>query len=274
MTNSTSVGRGRARARRALLTLTTALCTGLAAPTLAQTAPPPYNNVDEYGIDLTTGQYTFSMLEGSIGSGPGALALTRIWVGDLSVDNWSGGAYSTTENGVEVMKVEFGGVSDTFIVSGGTYSANYTAKKQDGATLVRTADGYLYRGRDGGEVEFASRMETSAGLSPVRGPSCRPQTAPGCSIPIRRRDPDGMTYTLDWDIDEACLITIGGECDTAVAHYRLLGVTSSAGYGMRVRYVSNNQGIGKNGPPSTWRQRSGVDFYNPSAAAGAQVSVN
>lgn len=240
-----------------------------AAPAVAQTAPPPYNNVDEFGVDLTTGQYTFSIVEGAIGTGPGSLMLSRSWVGGTSVDNWSGGAYRTTENGVTVIKVEFGSASDTFVASGG----GYVAKKQDGATLIETATGYLYRGRDGTEVQFASTMATSAGQSPVRGPSCRPETAPGCSIPVRRRDPNGMTYTLEWDIDEACLVLVGSTCENAIAHYRFRGVRSSAGYSMLVRYISNVQGTGKNGPPTAWRQRAGVSFYNNAVSASPQIDV-
>lgn len=242
----------------------------LPAPLLAQSAPPPYSNIDEYGVDLTTSAYTFSMVEGAIGGGDGAIALNRTWIGSTAVDNWSGGVYQTTEGGVPVMKVEFGGISDTFTISG----SNFVAKKQDGATLTAITNGYLYLGRDGTEVEFRSHMPTDAGFSSVWGPSCRPQNAPGCSIPVRRREPSGLTFSISWDIDQACLITIDFTCDTAIAHYRFGGVSSTAGYRMQMRYVSNIQGTGKNGPPTAWRQRTGVDFINSAVSSAPQFSVS
>ena len=54
--------------------------TAMVGPAWAQTAPPPkFSNVDENGVDLTTGLVAFSLTEGNIGSGPGAISFQRIW---------------------------------------------------------------------------------------------------------------------------------------------------------------------------------------------------
>ena len=46
--------RARLRMRRALLVMSTILCSGLAAPAWAQTASATVDNTDDNGIDLTT----------------------------------------------------------------------------------------------------------------------------------------------------------------------------------------------------------------------------
>jgi hypothetical protein len=46
----------------------------------SQAAPPPrYNNIDDLGIDLTTGQPNISFTEGSIGPANGGIAFTKTW---------------------------------------------------------------------------------------------------------------------------------------------------------------------------------------------------
>src|SRR3954465_590765 len=105
--------------------------TALTSPAAAQSgaAPPPrYAGADGNGVDPVTGWVGWSMTEGSIGSGEGALALQRIWAeSDGWTDNWTGKAYQrTTGSGTEIV-VEFGAYSDRFSVSGGTY----TSKKGD-----------------------------------------------------------------------------------------------------------------------------------------------
>jgi len=95
--------------------------TALTAPAMAQTAPPPrFNQVDRNGVDLVSGDYFFSMVEGSIGSGEGALTLVRNWAGPAGwTDNWSGAAYLRTIGGAQQVVVEFGSYSDRVTIPAG-----------------------------------------------------------------------------------------------------------------------------------------------------------
>jgi hypothetical protein len=50
--------------------------TALTAPAAAQSGPlPRFNQVDANGVDLFTGDFFFSLVEGTIGSGEGALSM-------------------------------------------------------------------------------------------------------------------------------------------------------------------------------------------------------
>ncbi len=93
--------------------------TALAPAAQAQTANPPFSQVDANGVDMVTGQFGYTVTEGSIGSGEGALTLTR----DISIsgpngsDNWSGVLYWETST---LVHVAFGAIAESFSVSGST----------------------------------------------------------------------------------------------------------------------------------------------------------
>ncbi len=113
MKDSVVAGGARVRAHLMRFALSTALCTSVVAPALAQTsqaAPPPrYNNVDDLGIDLTTGQPNISFTEGSIGPADGGIAFIRTWTSGAGwTDNWTGGAFSKTVGGITTWYVERG----------------------------------------------------------------------------------------------------------------------------------------------------------------------
>jgi hypothetical protein len=165
--------------------------TALTAPARAQSAPPPrFNQVDANGVDLFTGEFFFSMAEGSIGSGEGELALVRNWAGPAGwTDNWSGVLYTRSIGGTGQIVVEFGNYSDTFSISGGTY----TSTKADGATLTGLSGDYRYTASDGTQIDFAS---ASALGYPLSGPACTRADNGTCAIPVAIRRPNGMTHSL------------------------------------------------------------------------------
>src|SRR5205085_7272235 len=104
----------------------------LTSAALAQTAtspPPLHSTVDENGVDLVTGKFRFSMTEAIIGSGDGAIELTRNWGDGGFRDNWSNGLYFP---GAGVVYPIFGRLSDKFQQSGTTY----VSQTGNGATLV------------------------------------------------------------------------------------------------------------------------------------------
>lgn len=262
------------RRARTWLVATSILASGMAAPALAQNAPPPpYVNLDSSGVDLTTGSFNFSLIEGAIGDEQGGVSLVRTWAGSAGwVNNWSGGIYEATEDGATVTKVELGPISDTFTYAGG----QYVAKKANGATLVTVNDELLrYTAPDGTEIEYRYAFPSIDGIiHRLKGSSCRPEEAVGCSIPIRVRRPNGMTFQLAWDYHFYCKkYNVSGECVSGSDHYRFRGVTSSANYKFTINYASNNPG-NQAQPTAAWLQRTSVEFTNLTSPPPTLPTVN
>ncbi|MGK6320618.1 hypothetical protein [Sphingomonas sp. DT-204] len=137
MTNSTNVERGRLRARRALLALSTILASGVAAPALAQTnaAPPVRQSVDANGVDLFLGKMSYDAPELSAGQGDVAgLSFRRFSKSGAGGDTLWG---ALTVSGSTVYVV-LGGNSDRFTVSGSTYANT----EGNGSTLSLSGDIY------------------------------------------------------------------------------------------------------------------------------------
>ncbi len=59
---------------------------------LAQVAsePEPYRNIDEFGVDVSTGTFNFSMVDVVGGSGSTGLSYARTWTRAGWKDNYSG----------------------------------------------------------------------------------------------------------------------------------------------------------------------------------------
>lgn len=145
---STSVGRRRLRARFALLSLSTILCSGLAAPAYAQIVanqptPPTVYNLDANGVDLVSGQFYTSSTVLSIGGNGGGLSFSRIQR-SLGYDN----SFDTGLKTGSVISIRIGGMSDSFTAAG-TYSTVGT-----GARLVASGTYYDYITKDGTIYHF------------------------------------------------------------------------------------------------------------------------
>jgi RHS repeat-associated protein len=253
MTTSTSVERGRVRARRVILSVSTILCSGLAAPAFAQTAPPPYVDVDNNGVDLVSGNYVTTLTEGTIGSGDGAVSVQRTRNGAANwVDNWSGGLMFQTVESTTTAYVLQGSGADTFSVSGSTY----TSMKGDGATLVATTigltPGYLYTAADGTKVSYISQGNKKPALGlPLLGSACSSYSNLSCAIPVSIVKPNGMTFTLNWTFAPIA----------STAYYRFAGVASSAGYGFTINYVTDIAGT-SGAPQTNWYNKTNITFSN------------
>jgi hypothetical protein len=170
----------------------------LAAPALAQsvTAPAPlHDTVDANHVDLIDGHFRYSVQEAVIGSGPGAVSLERFWGDGGFRDNWSGGLYLGTDGNYYI---DFGGISDSFSYSG----TSFTSRTGNGATLTGGgASGYTYTAADGTTIFFQSSSEGAN--YPLQGYSCPNSTVTGaCAIPTLMTRPDGMKFTINFDIAE------------------------------------------------------------------------
>jgi RHS repeat-associated protein len=229
--------------------------TALTSPALAQSAPAQkFVQVDENGVDLTTGEAFWSMVEGSIGSGPGALEMIRYWAGPAGwADNWTGSVYTVTQGGVATTFVQLGPIADTFTCSAGTC----TSTKANGATL----DANGYTSADGTQISF-----TGAGPDlgyPITGQYPCDIADPGtCGIPTSMKLPSGMTFTLGWNILERCLqFDAELNCIAPKAYFRLGSVTSSANYRLTINYATDTPGT-SGAPVPDWFKRTNLQFTN------------
>jgi RHS repeat-associated protein len=242
----------RAAARTAFCVLPAlAAALGVAAPPAwAQggSALPRYSSVDENGVDLVTGKFSFALAEGSIGAGEGALSLVRYWTGSgRFTDNWSGALYETGNGSTVGAVVEFGSISDSFTW---VASTGYVSDKGDGATLTTpNMNVWVYTGRDGTTINFRRRQPITTNM--IRGEACAASATGECSIPTIVTRPDGTKFTLTWDYAG----TSGG------TFARMKSVSSSAGYAITLAYASDSAGSGSE-PQADWYRKTGATFSN------------
>jgi RHS repeat-associated protein len=228
--------------------------TAIISPAHAQIAsspPPKFSNIDENGVDLTTGLVSFSLAEGSVGSGPGAMSFQRIWAQDAGwVDNWTGGMYTATINGQTVTVVQIAGISETFTQSGGVY----TNQKANGGTLTVTGGIGTYTATDGTRIIFADSGWGGLAFN------CPGAAADSCWMSQQLLLPNGLKYDFSFESSEHCrLYDKFGDCINIRFYNRISSITSSAGYTLAINYQTNNAGTGST-PAAGWMTRSGVSF--------------
>ena len=92
------------------------------------------------------------------------------------LNQWQGGMTQLTSGGTTTMQVQFGARTETFTLSGSTWTPNYA----NGATLTAGSGTYAYRSSDGALVTF--------GLAWMRFRLARatlimfPQDGSGCAV--------------------------------------------------------------------------------------------
>lgn len=265
MTNSVSAEGAPMRARLLRLALSTALCTSIAGPALAQVtqaAPPPrYNNVDDLGIDLTTGQPNISFTEGSIGPANGGIAFTRTWTSGAGwTDSWTGGAFSKTVGGVTTWYVEHGPLSETFVQSGSTF----TNQQGTGSTLSGAGGGFTYTATDGTVTTYTDYNVDSTGYM-LNLSSCSGDQGT-CLLPSKIVKPTGLTYTLSWTRVERCPNGTAGLNCGGKTYYRLASISSNAGYQLAFSYSTST--VTGAAPPTGWFIRTSAQYTNTKASCG------
>lgn len=247
MTTSTSVGR-RLRSRVVLLSLTTALCTGLAAPAFADS---PHPNLDANGVDLTDGSYNLRLPIYSIGSGQAELALVA-YTGSL--DNWTNIVMNqSVSGGVTRLTFSLGTSFDTFTSADG-YAAS---TRGTGATVTVTGDTAIYHTLEGVTIAFAN-------LNPPAFPGgssnfCTSLTTSNCAfVPTSIEGRSGMAVAFDWAVEPNCADQ--QEPDTGVAcneYWRLHSVSNDAGYAITWTYTNPT-----GSPVPAWFQKTTATFSN------------
>jgi len=218
--------------------------TALTAPAQAQTAPPRFQEIDANGVDLISGRFVFEMVEGSIGSGDGAVSLMRSDRSDYGrLNQWQG---SMSQISSSEMHVRFGPRNEKFTLSGSTW----VPENANGATLTGGSGSYFYRSADGTTVTFGLAGSYSYG-------PCASSASPECMVVTSVARPNGTTFEVGWDLGEQCLsYDEEFNCSNAVVKIRNAGVSSSTGYAFTLNYPSVAL------TNSAWSVATGATFTN------------
>jgi RHS repeat-associated protein len=233
--------------------------TALATPALADAPAPRFVSIDKNGVDLTTGKVEFGFEEGGIGSGEGAVRIQRIFAEDAGwVDNYSGGMFDATINGVTKTYVQIAGISDVFTNNGGTYTSDNAA----GSTLAYDSFNgvWNYTAADGTKIVF---MDTGYYNYDFSCPGANPQT---CHLPLSITKPNGLKISFTWETGALCYNGVPNEpCSTEKDYDRLTRISTSAGYSASITYVTSSIGAWPTPDPS-WFDRSTISFTNSAGA--------
>ena len=274
------------------LLASTILCAGLSAPALAQqTAAPvdPWVATDENGVDLTNGRYYLDILEGSIGSGDGAIAMVRYY-GDTGLqDNWTG-TLQLSNNGT-VATISLGKISEKFTDTG----SGWVSAKANGGVLSGHSGTWTYRSPQGVEITYRSPSSLSfypGTPSQYGGAGCGTD-ANSCGLPVEVRRPNGVVYSLNWEVPTNCFQNgqpvipgggfgggfggdlggdFGGSTQECYTPFRLSSVTSNSNYTMAFSYETNQSSFNSGFPPPSYYNRAAIDFYVTSAGPGSAGS--
>jgi RHS repeat-associated protein len=247
--------------RRAALIISTALCSGLAAPVMAQS---PHPNLDANGVDLTTGAFSLQLPIASIGSGQVALPLIAY---DGQSDNWSGlTVYQTVTGGVTKYVVNLGPSYDNFT------GINTASTNGTGATLTSGGGGLIYRTLDGVEIAFSNPVASDDGTSNL----CDTLNTNNCYLLAGAvSGKSGMTVHLNWEVYSNCFNsgTFDEPVNNCTHSWRLGGVSNDAGYGISWTFASNSVPVHTN-PSATWFRRTGAALGNGATTTGTVTYAN
>jgi RHS repeat-associated protein len=210
-----------------------------AAPAGAQVqsvVAPIFSAVDSLGVDVSSGQFRLTSAEVAIGQpGAGGLAFSRHWIGS----NWRDSLAGTISSSGSVYTVSIGASSESFTLSGGTYTSN----QMMGATLTLASGKYTYTMRDGTVAEFDTGVAGCSGV--ISFWACNAATI------TKLTRPDGEVLT--WTYTTA---TVGGQTAR-----RPQSISNSLGYQLHFTYANNSPA---NTPElnGVWLQRTKTTAIN------------
>ena len=210
--------------RIGLLISASVLAGSLSGHASAQTAPaaPVRSAVDSNGVDLFNGNLTVSAPAMTIG-GSGSGMSYHTWSGG---NGWTDSTMSFLNLSGSTMTVALGGVSDSFSVSGSTY----TSTEGNGATLTLSGTTFTYTTRDG----------TVAHFNQQRWNQWNPYGNSGLISDITRPNGEKLTYNYtqlsycgSWKAGSD-----GDICLHMISAYRVGSIDSSNGYRLVPQYAS------------------------------------
>lgn len=238
--------------------------TCLAAPATAQTARQ-HRALDANGVDLTHGDFLMGVVEGSIGSGDGELALVRTRIGSGNgLEHTSSGGHQW--DGIYLQQSPVSGGVRTIVVKDGRFEQfDAFGTLPSGSTL--TAD-YKYRTADGTVIQFSDLGGHVFGTSTF----CNGSSAYCILLPSSITAPNGTTVTIEWDLYTICEFPQEPDTPYHCDYWaRITSVSNSHGY--RIAYSYAGGGGSGGPPPNSWARRTGATFHNDAAGGGALASV-
>ncbi len=228
--------------RRTLFCLSTALCSAIALPAVAQSSDgtpvaPVQSSPDSYGVDLATGALNLSIVDMSAGDGANSLIHRRHWVG---LNQWRDQYDVTLVESNGKVTVGVGGSTGSFTKSGSTYISD----QGDGASLVYSNYAYTYTAKDGTVTTFGnSDYRDGYRASQVRRPN-------GETLTFRYTD--GFYWILN-------------HTETADMS-RLDSVESSDGYKFTFKYAVDSASDANSA--KRWLTRTGISVENTKRSSG------
>jgi RHS repeat-associated protein len=233
--------------------------TGSISLTQAQIAPqgPVTSQIDENGVDLIDGSIAVSTLDLSIGDYDTGMQLDRRWVSRAWVDQYRVALDDFAVPTTATVNIYIGPHTETFTVSGGVYSP----KLANGATLVKTAGGYIYTAKDGEIISFSSAIITSS--APIYYIYNTAVSALATSV----TKPDGKKLSFSYKQATFSGCTFYG-CLTYNG-VRLQSVQNNTGYQIKYEYEQNTSPAGF---PVEWHRvakitaiNNAIDYCEPTA---------
>jgi RHS repeat-associated protein len=132
---------------------------GQAQAQVQSVQPPVFDAIDNLGVDAISGQFRLNSVEVAIGQpSAGGLVHSRSWIGS----GWRDDLAGTINSSSGVYTVSFGGASETFTLSSGTFVSD----QQVGSTLTYSSGSntYTYTTRDGAVAIFDKNLADTGGV--------------------------------------------------------------------------------------------------------------
>jgi RHS repeat-associated protein len=216
--------------------------------------------VDGNGIELFTGQYYADGPYISVGSGQSSMGNHFYNHGN----GWTADYISGLQISGSVATATVGSASDTFSISGTTY----TSLQGNGSTLTysSSSNSYTYTNRNGTVVSFSP---PGVGVSEVNQFALQNYNDVVSTI----TKPDGETITYSYQDTAYCThwgtsnVKVPAQCTASGIAFRVASVTSSNGYELVPTYASNSvtsasSSLAVAPAPIAYITPTGVNIYN------------
>jgi len=243
--------------------------TAFSSPAFAQAQGTStiFKQLDENGVDVSSGDYNLAIPLGSLGQG--RLSLVEYLSGshgyNLSL------YFHRLESGSNVtLSVITGASREEF--TGLKTATTFTSNQGTGAVLTKVnASEYLLTAADGTKMLFT----WPGGFPDYKGGSaayCATGNEATCDLLVQTvTAPSLAKLTYAWRSGENCrsrTLPNGEIVEDCAQFYRIDSVTASGGYKVVITYQNNTDPITYQMPPSTWYKRAGATFWNGATQVG------
>lgn len=244
--------------------------TAFASPAFAQAQGTTtiFKQVDENGVDVSSGAYELAIPLGSLGQG--RLSLVEHLSGSQGYNLSS--YFSRSESGSNVtFSVTTGALREEF--TGLKTATSFNSSQGTGAVLTKVnASEYHLTAADGTKMLFT----WPGGFPDYKGGTaayCATGNEANCALLAQTiTAPSLAKLTYAWRFGENCVsrtLPNGEIVEDCAQFYRINSVTASGGYKVVLSYQNNTDPTSYQMPPSTWYKRNGATFWNDATQVGS-----